>query len=70
MLERLNTINNAVSVTKATQRGLNEGLRSLVIHHCEAFCETSAASYGDKCYVGGHEACPGICDGHGWFINV
>lgn len=70
MLKRLNTIDDVVAVPKALQKELNGSLCDLVIHYCEAYCETSVATYGDKCYVGGHQECPGICDGAGWFINV
>ena len=70
MLKKLSTIDNTLSIPKTVQRGLNERPCDLVIHYCETYCETSDASHGDKCLVGGYQESPGICDGAGWFINV
>ena len=65
MLKRLNTIQNAVSLSKKEQSSLNGG-NYFPAQDCAVVC--SGAPYGRNCLVDGHIYCPAFCDGQGGFL--
>lgn len=71
MLNRLNKITNTMLLSKSTQKGLNGGTRTIVIHsseNCAILCQDKAA--GVPCYVNGDTNFSATCNGHGgWNLN-
>ena len=62
MLKRLNTIKEAVTLSKSDQTSMNGGLYPDTAN-CAISCQSSPPGY--PCSVGGHAGCPGVCTGNG-----
>ena len=65
MLKRLNTIQNAVSLSKKEQVSLNGGAY-FPAQDCAVICP--GAPTGRNCLVDGHISCPAFCDGQGGYV--
>lgn len=63
MLKKLNTIKDAVSLSKGDQKSLNGGILK---NDCAVVCQTAPS--GTSCFGGGHPGCPGVCLGNGRYV--
>lgn len=65
MLKNLNSLKNAVSISKDDQTKLNGGVLTKS-RDCAVICQTAPS--GTSCYGGGHSGCPGVCLGNGNYV--
>ena len=66
MLKRLNSIKDAVSISKSAQQHVNGGFGPAGTPLCSAVCPT--APKRTFCWDGGPH-CPAECDGYGGWYN-